>query len=43
VLIAGGHGTKGISLGPVTGEYLSRILAGESIGMLERSLKPNRF
>lgn len=43
VLIAGGHGTKGISLGPITGEYLSRILAGESIGMLERSLKPNRF
>lgn len=43
VLIAGGHGTKGISLGPITGEYLSRILAGEAIGMLERSLKPNRF
>jgi len=43
VLVAGGHATKGMSLGPVTGKYLSRLLAGESIGMLERSLSPNRF
>lgn len=43
VFVAGGHATKGMSLGPVTGKYLSQILAGESIGMLERSLSPNRF
>ena len=43
VFVAGGHATKGMSLGPVTGKYLSQMLAGESIGMLERSLRPNRF
>ena len=43
VFVAGGHGTKGMSLGPATGKYLSQMLAGESIGMLERSLRPNRF
>jgi len=43
VFVAGGHATKGMSLGPVTGKYLSQMLAGESIGMLERSLSPNRF
>jgi D-amino-acid dehydrogenase len=43
VLIAGGHGTKGMLLGPVTGKYVSRMLGGQSIGMMERSLRPNRF
>ncbi len=43
VFVAGGHATKGMSLGPVTGKYLSQMLVGESIGMLERSLSPNRF
>jgi D-amino-acid dehydrogenase len=43
VYVAGGHATKGMSLAPATGKYLSKILAGESIGMLERSLRPNRF
>jgi D-amino-acid dehydrogenase len=43
VFIAGGHGTKGMLLGPVTGQYMSRMLSGESIGMMERSLKANRF
>lgn len=43
ILIAGGHGTKGMLLGPVTGKYMSQMLAGVSIGMMERSLKPNRF
>jgi len=42
-LMAGGHGTKGMLLGPITGKYICRMLGGESIGMLERSLKPNRF
>jgi len=43
VLIAGGHGTKGMLLGPVSGKYISQMLAGGSIGMMERSLKPRRF
>jgi D-amino-acid dehydrogenase len=43
VFVAGGHATKGMSLAPATGKYLSRMLAGESIGMLERSLRANRF
>lgn len=43
LLIAGGHGTKGMLLGPVTGKYLSQMLMGRSIGMMERSLRPNRF
>lgn len=43
VFIAGGHGTKGMLLGPVTGKYMSRMLAGDSIGMMERSLRPDRF
>ena len=43
VFVAGGHDTKGMSLGPLTGQYLSRLLAGESIGYAENELRPERF
>jgi D-amino-acid dehydrogenase len=43
LFVAGGLGTKGMLLGPVTGKYISRMLAGEETGMVERSLRPNRF
>lgn len=43
VLIAGGHGTKGMLLAPVTGRIISQMLSGERIGMMERNLRPDRF
>jgi D-amino-acid dehydrogenase len=43
VFVAGGHDTKGMTLGPLTGQVLSRLLAGESIGHAEKELRPKRF
>jgi D-amino-acid dehydrogenase len=43
VIVAGGHDTRGISLGPVTGRYVARLLGGESLRDMERMLSPNRF
>jgi D-amino-acid dehydrogenase len=43
VIIAGGHATKGVSLGPLTGRYVARLLGGKSMGELEKPLDPNRF
>jgi len=43
VFVAVGHDTKGISLGPLTGLILSRIMAGEDLGSLGRALSPQRF
>jgi D-amino-acid dehydrogenase len=43
VIVAGGHDTKGMTLGPVTGQYVTRLLAGQSIGDFEQKLSPARF
>ena len=43
VIVAGGHDTKGITLGPLTGQYVTRLLTGQSIGDFERKLSPSRF
>lgn len=43
VVVAGGHGTKGMLLGPITGKYVSRVLAGLSPGEIEGPLSPRRF
>lgn len=43
VLVAGGHDTKGMTLGPLTGQYLSRLLAGEPVGLVQEKLGPDRF
>lgn len=43
VMVAGGHGTKGMLLGPVTGKLAARVLSGESAGEIERPLSPRRF
>jgi D-amino-acid dehydrogenase len=43
VVIAGGHDTKGLSMGPATGLYVARILAGKSLDGLEKHLTPDRF
>ena len=43
VFVAVGHDTKGISLGPLTGLLLSKIMAGEEVGGLEKALSPQRF
>lgn len=43
VLVAGGHDMKGVSLGPVTGKYVAKLLGGESLGEMEKTLSPNRF
>jgi D-amino-acid dehydrogenase len=43
VIVAGGHDTRGISLGPVTGRYVARLLNGESLQDIEKMLSPNRF
>jgi D-amino-acid dehydrogenase len=43
VIVAGGHDTKGMTLGPVTGQYVTRLLAGQSIGEFEEKLSPRRF
>ena len=43
VIVAGGHDTKGMTLGPLTGQYVTRLLAGQSIGDFEHRLSPGRF
>jgi D-amino-acid dehydrogenase len=43
VIVAGGHDTKGMTLGPLTGQYVTRILTGQSIGDYEQRLSPSRF
>jgi len=43
VIVAGGHDTKGMSLGPLTGRYVTQLLAGQSIGDFEPQLSPSRF
>ena len=43
VIIAGGHDTKGMTLGPLTGQHVTRLLAGQSIGDFEYKLRPARF
>jgi D-amino-acid dehydrogenase len=43
VWVASGHATKGMSLGPATGKWMSDLLSGKSLGSVERSLAANRF
>jgi D-amino-acid dehydrogenase len=43
VIVAGGHDTKGMTLGPLTGQYVTRLLAGQSVGDFEQTLSPSRF
>jgi D-amino-acid dehydrogenase len=43
VIIAGGHDTRGMSLGLVTGRYVARLLNGESLRGIESMLSPDRF
>jgi D-amino-acid dehydrogenase len=43
VIVAGGHDAKGMTLGPVTGQHVTRLLAGQSIGDFEQKLSPARF
>ena len=43
VIVAGGHDTKGMTLGPVTGQYVTRLLAGQAFGDFEQRLSPSRF
>lgn len=43
LFVAGGHDTKGMSLGPLTGLYLSRLLSGRSLDGMEKILSPDRF
>jgi D-amino-acid dehydrogenase len=43
VIVAGGHDTKGMTLGPLTGQHVTRLLAGQSIGDFEQKLSPARF
>jgi D-amino-acid dehydrogenase len=41
--IAAGHATKGMTLGPVSGDLMADLLAGHSIGDLAEALRPDRF
>jgi glycine/D-amino acid oxidase-like deaminating enzyme len=43
VYVAGGHDTKGMTQGPFTGKLVAGMLAGESMGDLEKELAPSRF
>jgi D-amino-acid dehydrogenase len=43
VVVAGGHDTKGMSLGPLTGRYVAEILAGKGLGDIGKALSPGRF
>ncbi len=41
--VAGGHDTKGMSLGPLSGLYISRLIIGQGLDGMERVLSPDRF
>jgi D-amino-acid dehydrogenase len=43
VFVAGGHDQKGLSLGPVTGYRLARLLAGKPADELDEWISPQRF
>ena len=43
LLLATGHSTIGISLGPVTGKLISKVAAGEAAGQDLSRLQPERF
>jgi D-amino-acid dehydrogenase len=43
LVIAAGHAMMGVSLGPITGKIVARILGGENVGMDLEILKPDRF
>jgi D-amino-acid dehydrogenase len=43
VVLAAGHGTKGMCLGPLTGLYVARMLEGGRTGEMGRVLGPGRF
>jgi len=42
-IVAGGHDTRGMTLGPLTGQHVARLLAGQSFGDYEPMLSPARF
>lgn len=44
VITAGGHDTRGISLGPLTGQMVTKLLNGKMLGEgLDQVLSPDRF
>lgn len=43
LILATGHGMMGLSLGPVTGQIVSRLLSGESPGYDLSLLSPDRY
>jgi D-amino-acid dehydrogenase len=43
VIVAGGHDTKGMTLGPLTGSYVDRLLAGQPLPDFVKALGPERF
>jgi D-amino-acid dehydrogenase len=43
VFVAGGHNTKGMTVGPLTGELVSRLLDGLDIREYGKAFSPGRF
>jgi len=43
VIIAGGHDTKGMTLGPLTGSYVAGLLSGQPLPDFGKHLGPERF
>lgn len=43
LLLATGHATIGISLGPITGKLISEVAAGEAASQDLSRLEPERF
>jgi D-amino-acid dehydrogenase len=43
VIVAGGHDTKGMTLGPLTGIYVDRLLSGQPLPDFAKPLGPERF
>lgn len=43
VIVAGGHDTRGMSLAPLTGRYVTKLLNGQSLGEMTAALSPDRF
>jgi len=41
--VAGGHATKGMTLGPITGKLIKDLLSGKSIGEMKQLLRADRF